>query len=81
MLNLVFNSLLFHLLEIIKTSISNVESFVDQIILIYLLFSHWVNYNLYIIFEAIAISFFNSLNTCPGYYNISPYLSKSILNK
>ena len=32
------------------------------------------------IFEAAAISFFNSLNTRPGFYNISPYLSKSILN-
>ena len=32
------------------------------------------------IFEAAAISFFNSLNTHPGFYNISPYLSKSILN-
>ena len=32
------------------------------------------------IFEAGAISFFNSQNTCPGFYNISPYLSKSILN-
>ena len=32
------------------------------------------------IFEAAAISLFNSLNTRPGFYNISPYLSKSILN-
>ena len=32
------------------------------------------------IFEAAAISFFNSLNTRPGFYNIFPYLSKSILN-
>ena len=32
------------------------------------------------IFEAAAISFFNSLNTRPGFYNISPYLSKYILN-
>ena len=32
------------------------------------------------IFEATAISLSNSLNTCPGFYNISPYLSKSILN-
>ena len=32
------------------------------------------------IFEAAAISFFNSLKTCPGFYNISPYLSRSILN-
>ena len=32
------------------------------------------------IFEAAAISFFNSLNTRPGFYNISLYLSKSILN-
>ena len=28
------------------------------------------------IFEAAAISFFNSLNTRPGFYNISPYLSQ-----
>ena len=32
------------------------------------------------IFEAAAILFFKSLNTCPGFYDISPYLSKSILN-
>ena len=32
------------------------------------------------IFEAAAISLFNFLNTRPGFYNISPYLSKSILN-
>ena len=32
------------------------------------------------IFEAAAISFFNSLNTRPDLYNISPYLCKSILN-
>ena len=32
------------------------------------------------IFEAGAISLCNSVNTCPGFYNISPYLSKSILN-
>ena len=32
------------------------------------------------IFEATAISLFNSLNTRPSFYNISPYLSKSILN-
>ena len=32
------------------------------------------------IFEAAAISPFNFLNTRPGFYNISPYLSKSILN-
>ena len=32
------------------------------------------------IFEAAAISFFYSLNTRPGFYNISPYLSKYILN-
>ena len=32
------------------------------------------------IFGAAAISFFNSLNTRPGFYDISPYLSKSILN-
>ena len=32
------------------------------------------------IFEVAAISFSNSLNTYPGFYNISPYLSKSILN-
>ena len=33
------------------------------------------------IFEAGAISIFNSVNTRPGFYNISPYLSKSILNR
>ena len=32
------------------------------------------------ILEAAAISLSNSLNTRPGFYNISPYLSKSILN-
>ena len=32
------------------------------------------------IFEAAAISFFNYLNTRPGFDNISSYLSKSILN-
>ena len=32
------------------------------------------------IFEAAAISLFNSLNTRLGFYNISPYLRKSILN-
>ena len=32
------------------------------------------------IFEAVAISLYNSLNTRPGFYNISPYLRKSILN-
>ena len=32
------------------------------------------------IFEATAISLFNPLNTRPGFYDISPYLSKSILN-
>ena len=32
------------------------------------------------IIEAAAISLFNSLNTRPGFYSISPYLSKSILN-
>ena len=32
------------------------------------------------IFEAAAISLCNSLNTRPGFYNISPYLGKSILN-
>ena len=32
------------------------------------------------IFEAVAISLFNSLNTRRGFYNIFPYLSKSILN-
>ena len=32
------------------------------------------------IFEAAAISLFNSLNTRPGFYNISLYLSRSILN-
>ena len=38
------------------------------------------NKNLRRIFQAAAISFFNSLNTRPGFYNISPYLSKHILN-
>ena len=33
------------------------------------------------IFKAAAISLFNSLNTRPGFYNISPYLNKSILNR
>ena len=37
------------------------------------------NKNLRRIFEAAAISLLNSLNTRPGFYNISPYLSKSIL--
>ena len=37
------------------------------------------NENLRRIFEAVAISFLNSLNTRPGFY-ISPYLSKHILN-
>ena len=32
------------------------------------------------IFEAAAISLCNSLNTRPAFYNISPSLSKSILN-
>ena len=32
------------------------------------------------IFEAAAFPLFNSLNTRPGFYNISPYLSKYILN-
>ena len=32
------------------------------------------------IFKVAAISLCNSLNTRPGFYNISPYLSKSILN-
>ena len=32
------------------------------------------------IFEDAVISFFNSLKTRLGFYNISPYLSKSILN-
>ena len=32
------------------------------------------------IFEAVAFSLFNSLNTRPIFYNISSYLSKSILN-
>ena len=32
------------------------------------------------IFEPAPISLFNSLNTRPGFYNISPCLSKSILN-
>ena len=32
------------------------------------------------IFEAAAFSFFNYQNTRAGFYNISPYLSKSILN-
>ena len=36
--------------------------------------------NLSQIFEAATISFFNSLNTRPGFYNISPYLSKHILS-
>ena len=31
-------------------------------------------------FETTAISLFNSLNIRPGFYNISPYLSKSIFN-
>ena len=38
------------------------------------------NKNLRRIFEAASISFFNSLNTHPGFYNISPHLSKYILN-
>ena len=38
------------------------------------------NKNLWRIFEAAAISFLSSLNTRPGFYNISPYLSKHILN-
>ena len=33
------------------------------------------------IFEADDISLCNSLNTRPGFYNISPFLSKSILNR
>ena len=32
------------------------------------------------IFEAGAISLCNFLNTCLGFYNISPFLSKSILD-
>ena len=32
------------------------------------------------IFGVAAISLCNSLNTRPGFYNISPYLSESILN-
>ena len=32
------------------------------------------------IFEAAAISFCNSVDTLVGFYDISPYLSKSILN-
>ena len=36
--------------------------------------------NLRRIFEAAAISFLSSLNTRTGFYNISPYLSKHILN-
>ena len=32
------------------------------------------------IIEAVAISLFYSLNTRPGFYNISPYSSKSNLN-
>ena len=32
------------------------------------------------IVEAGATSLSNSLNTRPGFYNISPYLNKSILN-
>ena len=39
------------------------------------------NKNLRRIFEAAAISFLSSLNTRPGFYNISPYLSKHILNR
>ena len=38
------------------------------------------NKNLRRIFEDAAISFLNSLNTRPGVYNISPYLSNHILN-
>ena len=38
-------------------------------------------HNKSLIFEAAAISLFNSLNTRPGFYNISPYLSKSIFNR
>ena len=38
------------------------------------------NKNLRRIFEAAAILFLSSLNTRPGFYNISPYLSKHILN-
>ena len=38
------------------------------------------NKNLLRIFEDAAISFLNSLNTRPGFYNISPFLSKNILN-
>ena len=38
------------------------------------------NKNLRRIFEAAALSFLNSLNTRLGFYNISPYLSKHILN-
>ena len=38
------------------------------------------NKSLWWIFEAAAISLFHSLNTRPGFYNVSPYLSKSILN-
>ena len=37
-------------------------------------------HNKSLIFEAAAISLFHSLNTLPGFYDISPYLSKSILN-
>ena len=37
------------------------------------------NKSLWRIFEAVAISLFNSLNTRPDFY-IFPYLSKSILN-
>ena len=42
--------------------------------------THIHNKNLRRIFEAAAISFLSSLNTRPGFYNISPYLSKHILN-
>ena len=37
------------------------------------------NKNLTRIFEVVAISFLNSLDTRPGFYNIFPYLSKHIL--
>ena len=36
--------------------------------------------NLRRIFEAAAILFLKSLNTRPGFYDISPYLSEYILN-
>ena len=43
-----------------------------------LIYTH--NKRLKPIFQTVAVSLCNSLNTRPGFYNISPYLSKSILN-